>query len=82
MDCRHIFSKQNKTFLKRNIGEYLHDLGLGKYLKTHKALTIKETVINYTALNLRTSVQKENTKQSTEWEKKLAIRMFDVRLEF
>ena len=60
MDCRHIFSKQNKNFLKRNIEEYLHDLGAGKYLKTQKALSIKETVINCTALNLRTSVQKRH----------------------
>ena len=58
MDGRHIFSKQNKNFLKRNVGEYLHDLGVGKYLKTQKALSIKETVINCT-LNFRTSVQKK-----------------------
>ena len=52
-DCtnRYTFSKQNKKFLEKNIGEYLHGLGVGKYLKTQKSLTIKETVINWTTLN-------------------------------
>ena len=51
-DCtnRYTFSKQNKKFLEKNIGEYLHGLGVGKYLKTQKSLTVKETVINWTTL--------------------------------
>ena len=78
MDCRHIFSKQNKNFLKRNIEEYLHDLGAGKYLKTQKALSIKETVINCTALNLRTSVQKKTQSKQQNGRRNLP----KVRLEF
>ena len=78
MDCRHSFSKQNKNFLKRNIEEYLHDLGVGKYLKTQKALSIKEAVINCTALNLRTSVQKKTQSKQQNGRRNLP----KVRLEF
>ena len=59
-----IANLKDKTIelLEENIGEYLHDLRIGKN-RTQKALAIMETLINWTPLNEKLCSPKDTTKR-------------------